>query len=48
MWAVLGEPVGRIPRYTLVNKAGQIVVPDAPRPGTDALIAEINDLVKEK
>lgn len=36
-----------IPRYLLINKSGQIILPDAPRPGESRLKLEIEQLLKQ-
>jgi thiol-disulfide isomerase/thioredoxin len=48
MWEVLGQPVGAIPRYALVDKAGNVVVKNAFRPAEDGkLLGLINELLEK-
>ncbi len=39
--------MGTIPRYVLVNKTGEIVNPDAPKPSDNALLDALNTLMAE-
>jgi len=40
--------ISGIPRYILIDKAGNIINPDAPQPDSEEIFKVINNLINEK